>query len=226
MPRKHLPAKTFKPVVPAGAPAPTDPPMTWGYARVSTLEQTTAPQVDALGSAGVPASRVISEQISGAVPGAAWPGLAGLLSVLRRGDPLAAARLDRLGRDPADVLSPTRDLDRRGVRLRLLDLGADTGTPSGRVLLAVLAAVAGSEREILIERTRDGLSAAKSRGQALGRRRSLSAPQRQHAVELATAGHSIREIGRRLGCSASIAHRAIMEGRGGVLGAVSEVDPS
>ena len=127
-----------------------------------------------------------------------------------------------LGWDPADVLSLARDLDRRGIRLRLLDLGADTGTPSGRVLLAVLAAVTGWEREILIERTRDSLSAAKSRGQALGRRRSLSAPQRRHAVELATAGHSIREIGRRLGCSASIAHRAIMEVRGEIPGAVSE----
>ena len=213
MARSRPAPPAFRPTVPAEVPAADAPPCTWGYARVSTSEQTTEPQALALASAGVPASRIVAETISGSRAAAARPALAGLLAVLRPGDTLAAVRLDRIGRDPADVLTLARDLDRRGVRLRLLDLGADTGTPAGRVLLAVLAAVAGWERETLVERTRDGLAAARARGQSLGRRRTLTPVQRAHAAELAAAGHSIREVGRRLGCGRSIAHRAVAEGR-------------
>lgn len=202
------------PITPADAPAVDAPPVTWGYARVSGDTQTTAPQADALAAAGIAPVRVVAETVSGAVPAAVRPRLASLLAILRPGDTLAAVRLDRLGRDPADVLALARDLDRRGVRLRLLDLGADTGTPAGRVLLAVLAAVAGWEREVLIERTREGLTAARARGQALGRRRTLDRHQRRHAAELAAEGLSVREVARRLGCSPSVAHRAVTEARG------------
>jgi putative DNA-invertase from lambdoid prophage Rac len=200
-------------VRPINPPSPTDPAVTWGYARISGADQTHASQTVALAAAGIDPGRIVIETVSGAVAAATRPVLAGLLAALRSGDTLAAVRLDRVGRDPADVLAVARDLDRRGVRLRLLDLGADTGTPAGRVLLAVLAAVAGWERETLIERTREGLAAARKRGQPLGRHPALTQAQRAHAAELATAGHSIRDVARRLGCGPTVAHRAILASR-------------
>lgn len=128
----------------------------------------------ALLAAGVDASRIASETVSGAVPAAARPDLAGLLSVLRPGDALSGVCLDRLGRSQAD---------------------------------------AGWERAILRQRTREGLAAARARGEALGRRRTLTLHQRRHVAELAEAGHSVREFGQRLGCSALVAYRAIAEAK-------------
>lgn len=201
----------FSPVAPSGIPAPEDPPVTWGYARVSTDEQTTARQLDALASAGIPAERIVREAISGGIPARARPRLAGLLSVLRPGDVLAALAVDRLGRDPADVLALARDLTSQGVRLRLLGMGIETGTPTGDLVLGVLAIVAGWERSIIKERTREGLASARLRGKALGRRPTLLPPQRAHARSLAAQGIPVREIARVLGCSPSIAHRAVQE---------------
>lgn len=209
--RRRRSAPAFRPVLPAGAPAPGAPPVSWGYARRSTDDQVTDAQRDALITAGIPAGRIIEEEISGAVPAARRPQLAGLLEILRPGDALAVARLDRLGRDPADTLTLLRDLGARGVRVRLLDLGADTSTPAGELVVGVLAVVAGWERAILRTRTREGLAAARLRGQPLGRRRTLTPHQRTHAAELAAGGLSVREVARRLGCAPSVAHRAIAE---------------
>ncbi|TPG37941.1 recombinase family protein [Roseomonas nepalensis] len=211
MARRKTRLAAFSAVIPPGIPAPDDPPVTWGYARVSTDEQTTARQLDALASAGIPAGRVVQEAISGGIPARARPRLAGLLAVLRPGDVLAALAVDRLGRDPADVLALARDLTGQGVRLRLLGMGIETGTPTGDLVLGVLATVAGWERSIIKERTRQGLAAARLRGKSLGRRPTLLPPQRQHARTLAAQGTPVREIARILGCSSSIAHRAVQE---------------
>lgn len=191
---------------------------TYAYARISTADQTHAGQVDALLAAGIPADRITLETVSGAVPAAKRPGMSTLLGQLNPGDSLVVARLDRLGRDPADVLGLLRDLEARDVGVRLLDMGADTATPAGRLVVAVLAAVAGWERDILRERTRQGMRAAGARGQHLGRRHTLTPHQRREAARLGEEGRTVAEVAALLRCSRSVAHRAmqVKEGSGRV----------
>lgn len=191
----------------------------YGYARVSTHEQTTDPQTHALRAAGVPDERITAETISGAVAAQRRPVLSVLLARLASSDSLVVVRLDRLGRDPADVLSVLRELDERGVAVRLLDMGADTGTPAGRLVVGVLAAVAGWERDVLRERTREGLASAAAQGRKGGRRPALTLAQVAHAHELRDEGKSLRDIasilrGRYGQPSPESIRRALLKPRG------------
>ena len=198
-------------VRPDNIPDADDAPITWGYARVSTDDQTTEPQILLLMQAGVPRERIVEEVISGAVVSSIRPRLAGLLWALRSGDALAVARLDRIGRDPADTLTVIRDLQAKGVAVKLLDMGTATDTPAGNLVVGVLASVAGWERAVLRERTREGLASARERGVRLGRRPRLSMHQKKVALEMADHGHSVTEISATLGVGRSIAHRALQE---------------
>lgn len=200
-------------IKPPQLPDADDAPIVWGYARVSTDDQTTEPQVLLLSHAGVPREYIIEETVSGGALSGMRPRLAGLLWTLRSGDTLAVARLDRLGRDPADTLTVIKELQGRGVGVRLLDMGAATNTPAGALVIGVLAAVAGWERAVLIERTKEGLASARQRGIRLGRRPRLSLHQKQVALDMASGGRSISEISSILGVSRSIVHRALQEMR-------------
>jgi putative DNA-invertase from lambdoid prophage Rac len=198
-------------VRPDNIPDADDAPITWGYARVSTDDQTTEPQILLLMQAGVPRERIVEEVISGAVLSSIRPRLAGLLWALRSGDTLAVARLDRIGRDPADTLTVIRDLQVKGVAVNLLDMGTASNTPAGNLVIGVLASVAGWERAVLRERTREGLASARERGVRLGRRPRLSMHQKKVALEMADNGQSVTEISATLGVGRSIAHRALQE---------------
>ena len=179
----------------------------YGYARVSTAEQNTAAQATALTTAGVAACDLIAETVSGAVPAARRPLLALLLGRLAAGDVLAVAKLDRLGRDAADLLGVLADLDRRGVTVRLLDMGADTSTAAGRLVVAVLAAVAEWERGVMLERTRAGIAAARRAGRVPGRRHRLTPFQKEEVRRMQAEGRSVRDIARVLGIGKSIVGR-------------------
>ncbi|WP_048855257.1 recombinase family protein, partial [Gluconobacter thailandicus] len=85
------------------------------------------------------------------------------------GDSLTVARLDRLGRDTVDVLELVRLLDKRDIRLRILNLGIETGTSNGRLFLTILMAMAEFERELIRERTLAGIAAARAAGKLIGR---------------------------------------------------------
>jgi putative DNA-invertase from lambdoid prophage Rac len=196
---------------PENLPDADDAPITWGYARVSTDDQTTDPQILLLMQSGVPRDRIVEEIISGAVLSSIRPRLAGLLWALRSGDTLAVARLDRIGRDPADTLTVIRDLQAQGVAVKLLDMGTATNTPAGNLVVGVLASVAGWERAVLRERTREGLASARERGVRLGRRPRLSQHQKRVALDMANNGQSVTEISATLGVGRSIAHRALQE---------------
>ncbi len=184
---------------------------TWGYARVSTMEQETEPQVMALVAAGVSPDRIAAEVVSGSVPALARPVLASVLGRLEEGDVLVVAKFDRLGRNSSDILAVIEGLDRRGVAVRLLDMGADTGTAAGRLVVQVLAAVAEWERGVMLERTWAGIAAARKAGRMPGRRRSLTPVQRDEARRMAAGGRSMRDIGRVLGVGKSIVWRAVRE---------------
>lgn len=187
---------------------------TYGYARVSTADQNTAAQVAALTAVGVAAGDVVAETVSGAVPAARRPLLASLVGRLRAGDVLAVAKLDRLGRDAADLLGVLADLDRRGVTIRLLDMGADTSTAAGRLVVAVLAAVAEWERGVMLERTKAGMAAARRAGRVPGRRHRLTPFQKEEVKRMAAEGRSVRDIARVLGVGKSIVGR-VAGGHGG-----------
>jgi DNA invertase Pin-like site-specific DNA recombinase len=135
-----------------------------GYARVSTEDQATDAQVDALKAAGC--AEIFREHMSGAK--ASRPELAKALSRMRLGDVLVVARLDRLARSLSHLLSVIAELDAKGAGFKSLADPIDTTTPQGRFALQVLGAVAELERALIQERTKDGLRAAKRRGRIGG----------------------------------------------------------
>ena len=135
-----------------------------GYARVSTEDQATDAQVDALKAAGC--AVIFREHMSGAK--ASRPELAKALSRMRRGDVLVVSRLDRLARSLSHLLSVIAELDAKGADFKSLADPIDTTTPQGRFALQVLGAVAELERALIQERTKDGLRAAKRRGRVGG----------------------------------------------------------
>jgi DNA invertase Pin-like site-specific DNA recombinase len=164
----------------------------WGYARVSDDAQSLHLQLDALAGAGVDAKMIFTDQVSGARPGR--PGLDALLEKVSAGDCVAVWRLDRLGRSVSHLVRLLEDFGSRGVMFRSLTEAIDTSSASGRMIFNILAAFAGYERELIIERVRAGMRAAAARRVHLGRPRSLSHLQREHARRLREEGQSLKQI--------------------------------
>jgi len=150
-----------------------------GYARVSTEDQKMDLQVDALKNAGVSDDYIFMEQISGVKSNR--PELENCLRVLRRGDVLVVWRLDRLGRSLIELVTIAQRLAEMEIELRSLTESIDTTTAGGRLVFNVFAAVAQFERDIISERTKAGLKAARLRGHKGGRKPKLTDKQR-HAL--------------------------------------------
>ena len=174
-----------------------------GYVRVSKSDgsQTLAPQRDALLAAGVDAGRIYQDLASGRHD--ARPGLLACLKALQPGNTLVLWKLDRLGRDLRHLVNTVEDLRARGVGLKVLTgAGAriDTTTADGRLAFGIFAAFAEFERELIAERTRAGLAAARARGRMGGRPRKMD----RAALTMAMAAMSdpkakAAEVARRLG---------------------------
>lgn len=171
-----------------------------GYARVSTRAQgeSLATQREALTAAG--ATRVYEDTISGAR--SSRPGLDMALDHgLRDGDVLMVTRLDRLGRSTVDTLRTVQHLDAAGVALRALDLDLDTSSPSGRLVVSVLASLAQWERETMIERTREGLAHAQAQGRSGGRPPALTPKEIQAARAALHSGMTVTQVAALHGVS-------------------------
>jgi DNA invertase Pin-like site-specific DNA recombinase len=177
-----------------------------GYARVSTDNQTTALQADALERAAV--SQCYTEEASGSVT--ARPVLARAIAGLRPGDTLVVWRLDRLGRSLGHLIEIAGTLRDRGIFLRSLSEGFDTSTASGRLLYHVLGAVAEFEREVIKERTVAGMKAAKKRGQHVGRPHALIGSRLETARRMLADGKSQTEVARILRVSRATIQRALL----------------
>jgi DNA invertase Pin-like site-specific DNA recombinase len=176
-----------------------------GYARVSTEDQNLDMQRDALAKAG--AERMFEDKASGARDDR--PGLAEALSHARKGDCLAVWRLDRLGRNTRSLLDFIEELRARGVDFRSLTEGIDTTTVVGRFVFTLTAALAQMERELISERTRAGLAAAKARGRKGGRTPSLNKAKIEHARTLLASGTTIKDIAETLGVNRATIYRSL-----------------
>lgn len=138
-----------------------------GYARVSTNGQELQLQLDALKNAGVAKADVYTDKASGSK--AARPGLEKCLQALQPGDTLLVWRLDRLGRSIRHLIDLVEHLRERGVEFRSLSEAIDTSTANGKLTFHIFTALAEFERDLIRERTRAGLTAARARGRMGGR---------------------------------------------------------
>jgi len=175
-----------------------------GYARVSTRDQHPEAQLDALSSAGC--DRVFTDQASGTL--ARRPALDEALSYLRAGDTLVVTKLDRLGRSVRNLKQVADDLQARDVGLRALSQGIDTATPGGRLFFHMLAAIAEFEHDLIVERTVDGLAAARARGRKGGPKFKMTATRVAQARSMYDAGeHTVQQIADTFGVSRPTIYR-------------------
>jgi DNA invertase Pin-like site-specific DNA recombinase len=179
-----------------------------GYARTSTSEQHAGLEAQRRDLAGAGATKLYEEQVSATTQRTA---LAGCLAFLREGDTLIVTKPDRLARSTSELLSIEADLSSRGVGLVVLSMGGsvlDTRNPTSKLMLTILAAVAAWEREIMIERQREGIAKAKAEGRYKGR-----APTAQrHApaiIAARAAGKSPTEIAREHGINRATVYRLV-----------------
>jgi DNA invertase Pin-like site-specific DNA recombinase len=141
-----------------------------GYCRTSTAEQVAGLDAQREQIGALDCSRVFTEQVSSV---AERPQLQAALDYVRDGDTLVVTKLDRLARSTTDLLNTVQKLESKGVALRILDFGGsavDTQSPSGKFLLTMFAAMAQFEREIMLQRQREGIAAAKALGKYKGRK--------------------------------------------------------
>jgi DNA invertase Pin-like site-specific DNA recombinase len=182
-----------------------------GYARVSTVDQVAgleAQERDLLATGCT--DKVFTERVSSV---AQRGELAAALDFVRDGDTLVVTRLDRLARSTADLLGIIATLERKGVALRILDFGGqavDTKSPSGRLIVTMFGAVAQFERELLLQRQREGIAKAKIDGKYKGRAPTARrvAPQ---VRELRATGLGASEIAASLKVSRSSVYRILAD---------------
>ncbi|MFK5691339.1 recombinase family protein [Ornithinimicrobium sp. LYQ92] len=177
----------------------------FGYARVSTGDQSVDLQVRALVEAGVPATGIVTETASGTDP--TRPGLRGLLGRLGEGDRLTVWRFDRVFRSTRHMLELTDDLATRGVEFRSLRESIDTSTSMGRFFFTVVAAMSQMEADLIRERTSAGLAAAKASGKQLGRPSAITPAQAAMVRRLLAEGSTQRAAAAATGVSRAAAGR-------------------
>ncbi len=182
--------------------------MKLGYARVSTDDQATAAQLDALRAAGC--ERVFEERASGG----RWdrPELQRMIDQIREGDVIVVWKLDRLSRSLKDLLAFMEKIDAAGAGFQSLTEAIDTTTPAGRMMMQMVGVFAEFEREIIRERTRAGLERARKKGRHPGRKPKLSTEQRQEIRDLVNSGKRTEaEAARLFGVHRSTINRLMRE---------------
>lgn len=181
-----------------------------GYARTSTLEQEAGleAQRESLTAAGC--ERLYGEQVSSV---AVREALRDALSFCREGDTLVVTKLDRLARSVRHLGEIVDGLEQRGIGLRILDLGLDSSTATGKLMLNVLGSVAQFEREMMLERQREGIAKAKAQGKYKGRK-PTARMKAQEVLNLLAQGFGKRETAQRLGLSERSVYRIISDQEG------------
>jgi DNA invertase Pin-like site-specific DNA recombinase len=180
-----------------------------GYARTSTLEQEAGLEAQIRALTALGCERLFQEQVSSVGQRRA---LLGAIEFCRDGDTLVVTKLDRLARSVTHLGNILSELEAKGVALRIENLGVDTSTPTGKLMLNVLGGVAQFEREMMLERQREGIARAKAEGAYKGRKPTARA-KASEIKALAAEGLSMAAIAARLGIGKGSVHRALSEGR-------------
>jgi DNA invertase Pin-like site-specific DNA recombinase len=179
-----------------------------GYARTSTTDQSAGLEAQERDLTTVGAEKVFAEQVSNVGQRVA---LKDCLGFLREGDVLAATKPDRLARSTAELLAIEADLSKRGIGLIVLSMGGerlDTRNPTSKLMLTILAGVATWEREIMLERQREGIAKAQGLGRYTGRKPTARAKSEQ-VLKMAADGRNKEAIAASLGISRSSVFRIL-----------------
>jgi len=176
---------------------------TFGYARVSTLDQNLDTQLDALQRAGC--DEIFQDKITGM--STSRPALDDLQTRLRIGDTVMVARFFRLGRSRDHLIHLLGEFSRKGIHFKALDLGVDSATPAGKLVLQIFAALAEYDRESLLEKTRAGQLLAAANGKHIGRPSGVNAEQLAKVRTAVERGLSVAETVSLTGISLSTVKR-------------------
>lgn len=180
---------------------------TFGYARVSTEQQNLDRQLDMLTQYGV--DYIFNEKMTGTKRDR--PELNKLLDRLMAGDMIVVESLSRLGRSTKDLIELVELFEKKQVHLVSLKEQIDTSTPAGKLLFTLMSAIAQFERDVIAERTREGLNAARARGRVGGRPRTNEQKVRQAVKLYQTGQYSVREIEELTGVKKSTLYRRLGE---------------
>lgn len=176
----------------------------FGYGRVSTVEQTADNQRLEIERAGYAVEYWFADVVSGKAHASQRPQFKDMQAKLRKKDTVVVSKLDRLGRDAPDVLTTIKMLAALDIEVVVLQLGKlDLTSPAGKLMLAMLAAVAEMERDLIVERTQAGLARAKAEGKSLGRPSKLTQEQRRAIVKGHARKQSISALAKEFGVSRS-----------------------
>jgi DNA invertase Pin-like site-specific DNA recombinase len=180
-----------------------------GYARTSTLDQKAGleAQQRELGNAGC--ERIFVEQVS-SVDVRARTALSDALQTIRAGDTLVVTKLDRLARSVLHLLDILDELNAKSAHLQIIGMGIDTSTPTGKLMLTLLGGIAEFEREIMLERQREGIAKAKAAGKYKGRKPTARA-KADDVQRLHKAGVGATAIARELGIGRASVYRILSD---------------
>lgn len=174
-----------------------------GYARTSTSDQDAGLEAQHRDLRDTGVEKLFSEQVSSMVQ---RPQLEAAIDFAREGDVFVVTKLDRLARSMADLMDITRRLEAKGVALRILAMNLDTSTPTGKLMMNVLGSVAQFEREMMLERQKEGIAKAKAEGKYRGRPPSVDQAKIRELVAL---GIPKAKIAKDMGISRETVYRAL-----------------
>lgn len=176
-----------------------------GYARTSTVDQISSLEAQAKELKAVGCKRIYREQASSV---AERNQLQAALDFVRETDTFVVTKLDRLARSVTDLMEIVKTLEGKQVGLRVLNLGMDTKTPTGKLMLTVLGGVAQFEREIMLERQREGVAKAKAAGRYKGRK-PISQIRQKEVIRLAESGINKTKIAKQLSLGEATIYRIL-----------------
>jgi DNA invertase Pin-like site-specific DNA recombinase len=176
-----------------------------GYARTSSIDQISGLEVQLQDLQSAGCEKIFHEQVSSI---AKRLQLKAAIEFVREGDVLVITRIDRLARTVSDLLAIIQVLENKKVDMHILNLGMDTQTPTGKLMLTVLGGVAQFEREIMLERQREGVAKAKAAGKYKGRK-PISSERRQEVMRLAAEGVSKVSIAKKVKIGEATVYRIL-----------------
>lgn len=179
--------------------------MNVGYARTSSIDQVAGFEAQLEELQAVGCEKIFCEQVSSV---ATRTQLQAAIEFVRESDVLVVTKLDRLARSVSDLMAIIQTLEQKKVGMRILNLGIDTQTPTGKLMLTVLGGVAQFEREIMLERQREGVAKAKAAGKYKGRQ-PIALDRQREVMRLASEGHSKASIARQIGIGEATVYRIL-----------------